>query len=129
MTRTAATHRLLLVEPENLMRRTVAAVARDLHLARIDEASSVAAAERALEATRFDGLVLSLDERGQALQMLDRLRAGAFYTTARAPVVVMVDACDPGTVMRMKALEVRRILLKPFKVKSVLESVSGLCAA
>ena len=54
MIRTERRHRLLLVEPEHLLRRIVVAVARDLDLALIEEATGASAAEARLDATEFD---------------------------------------------------------------------------
>lgn len=117
---------LLLVEPENLLRRIVVSVARDLRLARIEEATGPAAAEAKLDATEFDGLVVALDEAGEMLALLRDLRLSRYRTSAQVPVVAMASFCSPETVLRLRELEVRRLLLKPFKVKSILDSVAGL---
>ena len=62
------------------------------------------------------------------LALLRELRLARFRTSAQVPVVVMSNYCDETTVTRMRELEVRRLLLKPFKVKSILDSVSAICA-
>lgn len=121
--------RLLLLEPQNLFRRTVVGVANELRLVDIDEAASVEAAQRALDHTRFDAMVVALDDEGTVVAMLQQVRAGAYRTQADVPVVVMTDLCDQKRIVEMKAMQVRRILLKPFKVKGVLETISELCAA
>jgi DNA-binding response OmpR family regulator len=119
---------LLLVEPENLLRRIVVAVARDLDLARIEEATGASAAEAKLNLTAFDGLVLAWDQSGDMLALLRELRASRFQTKAHVPVVVMASYCDENTITRLRELDVRRLLLKPFKVKSILDSVTAICA-
>jgi DNA-binding NarL/FixJ family response regulator len=117
---------LLLVEPQWLIRSTVVAVGRSLDLPRIEEAASIETATQRLAGTRYDGLLLSLDEREPALALLEKLRAGGFACPAQVPVVVMSADCDIDLARRMKQYDVSRVLLKPFKVKTVLESVDGI---
>ena len=127
MTRPERRNSLLLVEPENMLRRIVVSVARDLDLAVIEEATSASAAEAKLDLSEFDGLVVALDDAGEMLALLRDLRASRYRTGARIPVVVMASLCSEATVRHMRELEVRRLLLKPFKVKSILDSVTALC--
>jgi DNA-binding response OmpR family regulator len=121
-------NRLLLVEPDSLLRRIVVSVARDLDLAVMEEATGASTAEAKLDATAFDGLVLALDEAGDMLAVLRALRLSRFRTSAQVPVVVMSSYCDEAMVSRMRELEVQRLLLKPFKVKSILDSVTSICS-
>ena len=127
MTRPERRNSLLLVEPENMLRRIVVSVARDLDLAVIEEATSASAAEAKLDLSEFDGLVVALDDAGEMLALLRDLRASRYRTGAKTPVVVMASFCSEATVRHMRELEVRRLLLKPFKVKSILDSVTALC--
>lgn len=120
---------LLLVEPQFLFRRTVAAVARDLRLATIHEATTLAAAERLMATTSFDALILSLDEKAHALELLERVRAGTTPCAASIPTILMADACDAGLALSLRQLQVRRLLLKPFKIRSVIECIAGLWPA
>jgi DNA-binding NarL/FixJ family response regulator len=60
--------------------------------------------------------------------LLRELRASRFRTNAHVPVVVMASYCDENTITRLRELDVRRLLLKPFKVKSILDSVTAICA-
>ncbi|MFY8087296.1 MAG: response regulator [Rubrivivax sp.] len=119
--------RVLLVEPQSLLRSTVVSVAREIELARIEEASSVQAALLRMECMAFDGLLLSCDEDG-ALGLLTRLRQGELASPADLPVVVMASGCTGEQVLSLKQLAVRRLLLKPFKVRALLESVQQLWA-
>lgn len=119
---------LLLVEPQSMVRSTVVAVARELRLPRIDDTSSVEVARQRLACTRYDGLLLSLDEQDRAIALLERLRAGELVTPADTPVVVMVAGCNTGLAMTLKQLEVSRLLIKPFKVKTVLETIDALAS-
>ena len=117
---------LLLVEPQFLLRRTVAAVARDLRLANPQEVTHVEAATRLVVAQSFDALFLSLDEEEPALELLARVRAGDTGCDATTPVVVTAAACSTALAMRLKDLEVKRLLLRPFKVKGVLDAIAAL---
>lgn len=119
---------LLLVEPQSLVRSTVVAVARELQLPRIDEASHIEAAAQRLARVRYDGLLLALDEQAPSLALLARLRAGELISPPSTPVIVMSAGCSTELALRMKELEVSRLVLKPFKVKTLLESIQALAA-
>lgn len=131
MTTTAslARPRVLIVEPTFLLRQTVASVARRLDVAEPVEATTLASAERRLDQERFDALFLSLDVGDGALHLLGRLRAGGTCNAADLPVVVTASSCDTGQALTLKALDVRRILLQPFKVKDVIASLAGVVRA
>lgn len=120
--------RLLLVEPQFVLRRTVSVMARDMGLADVQEATSPALAEKLLSERRFDGLLIAIDEDGQALELLRRLRAGDTAQPTDLPVAAMALACDVELALRLKQLDVCRLLLKPFKVRGMLEVISALGA-
>jgi CheY-like chemotaxis protein len=120
--------RLLLVEPQFVLRRTVSTMARDMGLADVHEATSTALAERLLFERRFDALLIAIDEDGQALELLRRLRAGQTSQPADLPVAATAVACDVELALRLKQLDVCRLLLKPFKVRGMLEAISALGA-
>lgn len=126
MATTAERPTLLLAEPIALMRRTVATVARELHLADVREASSFAGADTLLRKDRFDALFIALDDDGGGIELIVRLRAGIYVSTASIPVTVMTAACDRTTAIQLKELAVLRVLLKPFKLKDVLTSIANL---
>ncbi|MEI7446317.1 MAG: histidine kinase [Burkholderiales bacterium] len=128
MTRAGPMVRVLLVEPHAVLRGTVAAVVRELDVVEVYAVASVAAARRTLAELRPDVLVLSLDEGEAAFTLLEALRRGGDSRGAETAVAVTATACDAPTASRLRALDVRRLLLKPFKVRTVLETVSGLCA-
>jgi CheY-like chemotaxis protein len=131
MTIAAAARRpaLLIVEPDFLLRRTVAGVVRELALAEVHEATGVEAATRQLAEQPFEALLLALDDDGAAIELLRRLRRGALRSPPALPVAVTATACDAGLALRLKELDVKRVLLKPFKVKGVIDTIAGLCAA
>ena len=120
--------RLLLVEPQFVLRRTVSVMARDMGLADVQEATSVAVALKLLLDRRFDGLLIAIDDGGEALELLRRLRAGDTSQPASLPVAATAMACDVELALRLKQLDVCRLLLKPFKVRGMLEVISALGA-
>lgn len=117
---------LLLLEPQFLLRRTVAAVARDMRLANPQEITTVEAASRLCAIHAFDALFLSLDEEGPALDLMQRVRSGGTQCDPAIPIAVTAAACDTSLALRLKTLDVRRLLLRPFKVKGVLDAIGAL---
>jgi hypothetical protein len=92
---TALLPRILLVEPQFVLRRTIVMVARDLGMVDFHEASSVGRARTLLAAQTYDGLVLDLHEEQQALELLGELRLGRFATARDARVVVLAADAKP----------------------------------
>jgi len=117
---------LLLVEPQFLLRRTVAAVARDMRLANPKEVTAIELAESLVAIYRFDALFLSLDEEEAALALMARVRQGDTRCPRDIPIAVTAAACSTPLALRLKQLEVRRLLLRPFKVKGVLDAIAAL---
>lgn len=120
--------RLLLLEPQFVLRRTVTVLARDMGLVDVQDASSPAAAEKLLHERRFNALVVAIDERGEVLELLRQLRAGNTSQAPDIPVAATAASCDVELAMRLKQLDVSRLLLKPFKVRDMLEVIAALCA-
>jgi DNA-binding NtrC family response regulator len=120
--------RLLLLEPQFVMRRTVSTLARDMGLADVQEATSAVMAGKLLAERRFDALLIALDDEGESLRLLERLRAGDASQPADLPVAATAMACDVALAMKLKQLDVCRLLLKPFKVRGMLEVISALGA-
>lgn len=120
--------RLLLVEPQFVLRRTVSTMAREMGLADVVEATSIAAAERLLYEQRFDALLVALDDEGGALELVRRVRAGQSSQPADLPVAMMAPACDLALATRVRQLDICRLLLKPFKVRGMLDLIAALGA-
>ena len=117
---------LLLVEPQFLLRRTVAAVARDMRLANPREVTSIEQAETLVALQAFDALFLSLDEEAAALELMSRVRNGDTRCAADIPIAVTAASCSTPLALRLKHLDVRRLVLRPFKVKGVLDAIAAL---
>ena len=118
--------KVLLIEPDGLVRGTVASVCRELQLARVHQTISVAAGEQWLKSGHPDGLLMSLAEGEVALDFLSRLRAGAFDCDADLAVAVMAREGDAALVARLKELDVRRLLLQPFRLRDVIHTLEQL---
>lgn len=118
--------KVLLVEPDGLMRGTVASVCRDMHTARVRQTMSVASAAHWLKTETPDGLLISLAEGDAALDFLTQLRAGAFSCDQHLPVAAMARTADPSLVARLKELDVRRLLLQPFRLRDVINTLDQL---
>ena len=105
--------RILLVEPDGLVRGTVASVCRDLQLAHVIQAGSCDLATR---------LLVGLD-------LPTRLREGSFVCSADMPVAMTAPGIDATMAARLKELRIRRLLLKPFKIRDLIATVEALLAA
>lgn len=117
---------VLLIEPNGLVRGTVSSVCRDLQLARVRQETSVASGELWLRDGNPHGLLISLAEGEAALGLLAQIRAGAFRCDADLPVATMAIGVDAALVERLKTLEVRRLLLQPFKLREVIQTLERL---
>jgi CheY-like chemotaxis protein len=121
--------RILLVEPDGLVRGTVASVCRDLGLADVVQAVNCELVPKALADESLNACILSLTDCDGALELLDRLRQGEFACPADIPVALTAAGIDAATAARLKPLRIRRLLLKPFKIRDLVTTVEALVAA
>ena len=103
---TAPLPRVLLIEPQFVLRRTIVMVARDLGMVDFHEASNVGRARTLLAGDAFDGLVLDVQEGAQAMELLSDLRQGRFATALDVRVVVLAADGKPVDEARLQALGV-----------------------
>jgi DNA-binding NarL/FixJ family response regulator len=122
----ATPKRVLLVEPHFVMRNTVANVARQLRLGEIHEATHYESALRMLKSDVYDALLTDLGDDQGGVALVQQVREGQTLCDRDLPVAVMAIGLDAETVALFKALEVRRIMIKPFKVKTAVEVLAGL---
>ncbi|MDO9437919.1 hypothetical protein [Hydrogenophaga sp.] len=120
---------VLLIEPDGLLRGTVASVCRELQLVRLQQAISIAQGEKWMKSNEDHGLLLSLAEGALALEFLERLRSGKFRCERHIPVAVMAPSCDAVLAARLKDLDVRRLLLQPFRLRDVVHTLEQLWPA
>lgn len=122
----AGLRRVLLIEPDNLIRGTVASACRDLALVQVIQATSVTQGEQALKSHLVHGMVLSLSDEVAALSLLSRLRADELGCGMDLAVAVLAHSCTPELAAQLKSLEVRRLLLQPFKLRDVIHTLENL---
>lgn len=125
---TAARPALLLVEEAFVLRRTVALTARDLDIADVHEAASPSVALRLLAENRFNGLLLALQDEPAGLALIRQVRAGQTRAPANAAIAVMVEHCSADDIARLRGEQIQRIVIKPYKVKTLLEVLQVLAA-
>ena len=141
--------RILLVEPQFVLRRTMVMVARDLGMVDFQEASSVGRARALLATDAYEGVVLDLQEGPQALELLSELRQGRFATPRDTRVVVLAGGGSQVDTERLQGLVearivvtgcaaqidparwaalpgVARVLGKPVRISELLDAVVGV---
>ncbi|CAH0348543.1 response regulator [Aquabacterium sp. CECT 9606] len=123
--RSAKRFSILLVEPYSVVRSTVISVARGLDIVDIHEAPSIDAAAPLLRARAFDGFVIALGNEGAGLALIRLIRDGGTSSPSTAAVAVTTERVDPESIAAFKKLDVKRVLLKPFKVKTILETITA----
>lgn len=117
---------ILLLEPDAMVRRTVALTARSTGLAEIQEVPSLKAAQGMLRQQAFDGLLLSLDEDDRELELIERVRSGQTPSPAGASVAVLVARCDQSRAEKLRVAGVNQVILRPFKVKTLLSTIHAM---
>ncbi len=115
---------LLVIEPDFMVRRTISLVARDLDIADVHETSGNDAAAALLATAAYDGVLVCIDDQGYAL--IEQLRSGRTLSSARTPVAVTMNSCGVEDVHRLRDLGIDQVLLRPFKVKAVLQTLQVL---
>lgn len=123
--------KVLLVEPSNLLRRTVALTVRDLGTAVVTEAATYATAYGACERRRFDGAVIAVEsplsnEQYTGLNLIEQIRAGRCACAASIPIAVLVESCNTELLQLLRAAGISRILIKPFRVRDVIDTIDGM---
>lgn len=118
---------MLLVEEQNLLRKTVSLTARSLGLGTVHEAATMQAAERMLRERAFQGAVISIDCGADGdchynLALLDKVRNGLSASPATIPIAVMVDQATADLMRELRERQVNRVILKPFRAKVLLEA-------
>ena len=129
----SATMHILLVEPEPMLRRTVAMTARSLGLGQVHEAATSAAALRLLSVRRFQGAVIAVECVGSGkdsrydLGLIDRLRADAAAAEQSLSIAIMTETATPELLSDLRERQISRVILKPFRAKVVLETIEKIC--
>ncbi|KQW93402.1 hypothetical protein ASC94_12245 [Massilia sp. Root418] len=118
---------MLLVEPETMLRRTVALTARSLGLADIHEAASPAMARQMLRRQRFAGAIIAINA-GDAydLALLDHIREGHTASSRSMPIAVLAENCTGQLLQALQARAVSRVIVKPFRARILLDAFTAL---
>lgn len=118
---------ILLIEPSSLSGGIIVSTARQLNLRSVNLVSSVRVARQKFDFEDFSGVILSLEEDNEALLLLENLRAAQFAAVnPQVPIVVIASSVTSALALKMKTLDVRRVLLKPFKVRDVITTIQRL---
>jgi len=121
---------MLLMEPEDMLRRTVSLTARSLGMAEIHEAASPGKARQLLREQRFHGVVLAIDCGGiHDFSLLDQVRQGKTASSPAIPIAVLAERCDAALMEALRERDVNRIILKPFRARVLLDTFAVLSAA
>lgn len=135
ITLTAAKNlQMLLLEQDALLRRTVVLTARSIGLAQVHEASSQGIARRMLMERSFAGVVLALDFGDRKFDqydftLIDQIRSGDSACRPDTPIAVLLDHCHPAFLQELRLRDVRRVILKPFRARVLLETFTEFCVA
>ncbi|WP_157270951.1 response regulator [Azohydromonas aeria] len=116
--------KILLLEPQLVLRRTVASVTRQLGLAEIHEAADVDAASALLQAHRYDAALVDLDPAGKAAAWMGRLHAERMSL----PLIVMHSQADGRLPDEAKLRGVQACLRKPIKARDLILALKSLVA-
>ena len=117
---------ILLLERSTMVGNIIVSTARQLGLRPVRLVTNCRSAQQFLEHHPFDGVITSLEEEEETLQLLQALREGAFKSMANTPVAITTTQCDAVLALRIKELHVRRILLKPFKIRDLITTIEML---
>ena len=115
--------RILLIEPQLVLRRTIVVVARDLGVVDFQEATDVARALMTNE--RYDGVVVDLADGPATLELLEDLRQGSFNTPSNSTVIVLAANGETGDDSRLQALGVATVLGKPVRISALLGAIAA----
>ena len=117
---------ILLLEPLSMIGGIIVSTARQLGMPTVRQVNSIREAQHQLENEALSGFIISLEDENAALKLLYKLRAAEFAASPLLPVVVITSQCDKNLAEQLRAIEVRRILIKPFKVRDVILSIELL---
>ncbi|MFC5461501.1 response regulator [Massilia niabensis] len=123
--------RILLVEPANLLRRTVSLTMRSLGTAEVTEAATYATAFQTCQVRRFDGAIIAVDWPSvggtcKGLALIHQIRTGQCAIGRSAPISVLVEVCDNELLGMLRADKITRILIKPFRVRDVIDTIDTM---
>lgn len=125
--------RLVLVEENDLIRRTVAMTAAEFLGIRIAQAESVSEVPHLLRQQVFDGLVLSIPcnqelNKLKNLHFLQLIRQGEIDCRTDLPIIALVGDCTESCLEAIREANVSRVIVKPFRTRVLLQSLMEVFA-
>ncbi len=120
---------LLLLEPDHLIRSTVSAVCKQLGLAEVLQAASVTSAEQTLRNYTVDLMLVSLNQGDEAFAFLDQVRGGRWAGIAEVPIALTARSAEQAMITRIQPMQVERLLLQPYRIRDLVETVKILSEA
>lgn len=122
---------VLLVEPGHLLRRTVALTLRSLDTAGVSEAATYQTAQGMCERRGFDAAVIAVEwplpaDSYRGLTLIQQIRSGESACAADMPIAVMVEACTAELLQVLRGCGISRILIKPFRVRDVVDTIERM---
>jgi len=127
----SAPFNILLVEPANLLRHTVSLTLRSLGTAEVTEAATYLLAHQLCERRRFDGAVIALEwpetsDAHRGLTLIQQIRSGEGACPPSMPITVLVDSCNQELLQVLRSCGISRILIKPFRVRDVIDTIENM---
>lgn len=122
------TPEILIVEHSPMIGSIIVSTARQLGLQPIRLVSNVRSALHFMEHRAFAGLIAAMDEEEEALQLIHKLRDGHFKSPENTPVAITTGQCSAEMARRIAVMGVRRILIKPFKIRDLVTTIEVLAA-
>ena len=119
---------VLLVEPQFVLRRAIGAVAGDLGLAVIKEATSVDGAIAMLGQSAYELIVLDASVEEPARRLLTLLRRGQLACPASTPVIALTTGDPDALAARLADLDLQCAMRKPLKIGVLLDAVRRVWA-
>lgn len=119
-------YQLLLVEPSSVVRSIIVSVAKQLDVVSVHQTGNLATANEWLIQRSFDGILLSVDQPGPAMDLLTLIRMGQFRSDQHVPVVALVSPGDKRLAQQLTELDVKRTLSVPFRIREVIDVMRAM---
>ncbi|WP_342130311.1 hypothetical protein [Hydrogenophaga sp. OTU3427] len=119
-------YQLLLVEPSSVVRSIIVSVAKQLDVVSVHQTGNLATANEWLIQRSFDGILLSVDQPGPAMDLLTLIRMGQFRSDQHVPVVALVSPGDKRLAQQLTELDVKRTLPVPFRIREVIDVMRAM---
>lgn len=125
---------ILLAEPHSLMRQTVALTASSICRRPIFEASSLRMVRKMVIEQSFAAIIVPLcwdDDPSiyPTLELIMAIRSAGTLCTPTVPVFITAHTCSLDEANMLADIDVKRVLIKPFKARLLIEALAELSLA